>query len=94
MTVAGTAAGTVAVSVAGTAGDSAGDSAADSAAGTAPITNLIDFQIYVSDLLSSITLLTFLSEFPHHYMLILIRFYKHIKSGFISRNLTRLLQEC
>ena len=90
MTVAGTAAGTVAVSVAGTAGDTA----ADSAAGTAPITNLIDFQIYVSDLLSSITLLTFLSEFPHHYMLILIRFYKHIKSGFISHNLTRLLQEC
>ena len=59
---------TVAVSVAGTADDSA----ADSAAGTAPITNLIDFQISVSDLLPSITLLlTFLSKFPHYYMLIL-----------------------
>ena len=59
MTVAGTAAGTVAVSVAGTAGDTA----ADSAAGTAPIAKLIDCQIYVSDLLPSITLLlTFLSK--------------------------------
>ena len=82
---------TVAESAAGTAGDTL----ADSAAGTAPITSLIDFQISVSDLLPHITLLlTFLSRFPHYYMLILKTFYERINSGFISHNLTRLLQEC
>ena len=44
---------TVAVSVAGTAGDTA----ADGAAGTASIISLTNFQMSVSDLLPSITLL-------------------------------------
>jgi len=44
---------TVAVSVAGTAGDTA----ADGAAGTASIISLMNFQMSVSDLLPSITLL-------------------------------------
>ena len=44
-------------------GGTAGDSLADAAVGTAPITSLIDYQIFVSDLLPHITLLlTILSQ--------------------------------